>query len=225
MEKEVNKSHKLLDKTISLSILFIIGSLWGFIHEYLYNLIMGIETVNKGLLYGPFIPVYGAGLVAFYLVYSKIKLKDKTKLQEIMIIFIIGFLMGGVTEYLCSYYQEKIFGTISWNYQDYVLNLHGRTSLFHASVWGILSVLFYEYMLPILNKLKKYLLNKKIQIIAVVLSVFMLLDCSISFLACYRQNERRNNIPTKNQLDTILDKYYPDEYITNVYVNAHIIKK
>ena len=116
-------------------------------------------------------------------------------------------------------------GTKSWDYSNVIFNLHGRTSLFHATSWGIMSLLFYELVLPVLQKSKKYLYNKKIRAIVIFVSIFVIIDCTISIFACLRQNDRRKNIVPRNKIEEILDKLYPDDFLNKIYNNAVIVEK
>ena len=106
---------------------FIIGSIIGYIVETIVAIVQnGHFMSRKGLIYGPLIPVYGAGLVIYYLVISKIK--DESNLK----IFLVTMLLGGIVEYLFSFFQEKFFGTVSWDYSNLWFNINGRTSLLHC---------------------------------------------------------------------------------------------
>ena len=214
---------KLVDKSIIILSLFIVGSLIGFIHENLFAMLKGQEGIRQGLIYGPFIPVYGVGLLLFYLMFSSFYFRGMSKFWKIILVFVVGFFMGGFTEYLCSFLQEVIMGTKSWDYSNVRFNLNGRTSLFHACCWGLMSVLFYLYVLPILQKTKKFFDNKKYQLFIMFMGVFMLFDCTISILACLRQEARRKNVKPNNKIDELLDKYYPDEYLNNIYYNAVVV--
>ena len=216
---------KFKDSFIFMISLFVIGSMIGFAHENLLTLIKGNYVLRQGLIYGPFIPVYGIGLIVFYLVYSKINVSKYNKIVELLLVFIIGFFLGGITEYLCSYMQEKIFGTISWDYSYLKLNFQGRTSVLHASCWGMMSVLFYILIYPLLLKLKHALSNKNVRILLIIVSVLIMLDCVISIMACARMYERNNNIEAKNDIDRLLDEKYPDEYLNRIYNNAKKAKK
>ena len=40
--------------------------------------------------------------------------------------FLGGFLVGSVVEYGCSWIQEALFGSRSWDYSSMPLNLNGR---------------------------------------------------------------------------------------------------
>ena len=128
-------------------------------------------------------------------------------------------LLGGITEYLCSYIQEKAFGTISWDYSYLLFNLNGRTSLLHCTYWGIAGILYITYIEPFVDKLKQKLDKNTLKIATLTLSIFMLFDITISCVATDRQTERRNNIACENKLDIFLDKYYPDEYMDHIFAN------
>lgn len=133
--KKISKKENL-QKIIKLFWIFLIGSIIGYIIEMIVGLVQNGHFVSRqGLLFGPFIQVYGVGLVIYYLVISNIKQKNYIK------IFFISMLLGGIVEYLFSFFQEVLFGTISWDYSDLIFNLNGRTSLLHCLYWGTGGVL------------------------------------------------------------------------------------
>lgn len=192
---------------------FIIGCLAGYILEVTWHFILtrGFQT-RQGLIYGPFAPVYGLGTLAFYLVLPKIK--------NIFNVFWVSALLGGITEYLCSYFQERFFGTISWDYSDLFMNLDGRTSITYCILWGILGIIFikliYPYIEKIFDKINMTVITKFVTAFAVV---FMVFNISISSLAARRQYERREHIAPENEIDEFLDEHYPDEFMNKVYAN------
>ena len=193
---------------------FIIGSIAGFIFEVTVVFFQkGHFELRQGLIYGPFIPVYGIGAMCYYIVLSKIKIKNKVQ------IFLITMILGGITEYLCSFIQEKAFGTISWDYSYLPFNINGRTSLLHCIYWGIGGVLYITYIDPFLNKMIDKTNIKAFDLITIILSIFINFDISISWMAADRQTERKNNIEPENRLDIFLDKNYPDEYMNRIFNN------
>ncbi len=220
----IEMKKESIKKINFIILLFIIGSFIGFLHENILNLIIGRYILRKGLIYEPLIPIYGLGLVILYLSYNSIDFKNKSKWKELLTVFIFGFFLGGFTEYMGSLIQEKVFGTISWDYSNIFLNIYGRTSVFHAAFWGLAGLIFYEALLPWINKLKSHMEKRSVNNLAMVLSTVFILDCLVSFSACYRVTERRNNIAANNTFDRILDKYYPDEYIEKIYNNARVPK-
>ena len=151
--------------------------------------------------------------MCYYIVLSKIKIKNKVQ------IFLITMILGGITEYLCSFIQEKAFGTISWDYSYLPFNINGRTSLLHCIYWGIGGVLYITYVDPFLNKMIDKTNMKAFHLITIMLSIFIVFDISISWMAAERQIERKNNIEPENRLDIFLDKNYPDEYMNRIFNN------
>lgn len=208
------KKRKFLEELVILFWLFILGSVIGYIYEMIVVLFQkGFFESRQGLVYGPFTPVYGIGMIVYYVVLNVIDTKNKPK------VFLITMLLGGVTEYICSWVQESIFGTISWDYSYLQFNVNGRTSLLHCTYWGIAGILYVMFIDKILQNIKRFVCQKKLKIVTMFVVVFMILDIHISCMAAYRQFERKKNIAPENEMDEFLDKHYPDEYMNRIFAN------
>ena len=210
MMKIKNKINELT----KIFIIFMIGSLIGYIVEMIVALVQnGHLESRQGVLYGPFTPVYGIGIIVFYLFFNKVNTRQKGK------IFIMSMILGGITEYLCSFLQEKIFGTVSWDYSNWIFNINGRTTLIHCTYWGIAGILYISYIEPLIPKINE-LINKNLtKILAASLAVFMIFNITISSMAALRQKERNDNIAPQNKIDEFLDANYPDYYMNKVFAN------
>lgn len=212
--------RSFFEKYATIFFIFITGSLIGFVHENLLAFIQGNYHLKQGLIYEPLIPIYGLGALIFFFLYRDIDFSKDTKLARLMKTYVIGFFIGGAFEYICSLTQEKIFGTISWNYTWLKFNLFGRTSLMHSLFWGLAGSMFYFLLLPIYERSGEVLKKKQYKVLVYILSAILFLDCSISYLACRRQTTRREGIEARNKIETLLDAYYPDEYLNSIYTNA-----
>ena len=210
MKAKHNKSEEI----IKIFWVFIIASIIGYIYEMIVVLVQkGFFECRQGLIYGPFIPVYGIGAIVYYLFFNKIKTRNKLK------IFLLSMILGGITEYLCSFVQEMVFGTISWDYTYLPFNINGRTSLLHCTYWGIAGIMYIMWIEPLINKLSKISDKKITKLVTIIVAIFMLLNIIISCIAIYRQKQRLMNIEPKNEIDKFLDTYYPDEYLDKIYAN------
>ena len=210
--------YKIKEELTILFWIFIIGSIAGFIFEITVVFFQkGHFEIRQGLIYGPFIPVYGIGAMLYYVVLNKIKLKNKLQ------IFLITMLLGGLTEYLCSFMQEKLFGTISWDYSYLPFNIQGRTSLLHCIYWGIGGILYVTYIEPLIEKMREKINKNSIRIITIILAIFMIFDITISWMAAERQIERKSNVEPENKIDVFFDEYYPDEYIDKIFNNKKYV--
>lgn len=191
---------------------FVFGCIFGYIHEsYLHFFKHGMFESRQGLLYGPFSQVYGLGAVFFIITISQLK--------DWKTILIAGTFLGGGFEWLCSFIQEKVFGSISWDYSNYFLNIGGRTSLFHAICWGFIGLAFVKLISPLLLTTVKYLQSKKGWILTIIVGIFLSIDIILSILAGIRYDERQKGIKANNVLRETLDNWYPDSYMYEVYPN------
>ena len=210
--------EKIIQKLAKIFWIFLIGSILGYGIEMIVGLVQNGHFVSRqGLLFGPFIQVYGVGLVAYYLVISNIRKKSYIK------IFFITMLLGGIVEYLFSYLQETWFGTISWDYSNLLFNIHGRTSLLHCLYWGIGGVLFVRFILPLIRSLNEWCKNTNFRFITAFLVLFITFDIVMSGMAGSRQLERKNNIAANGYIDNFFDEYYPDEKLEQIYSNAKTV--
>lgn len=202
------------DKFIKVFIIFMIGSVIGYVVEMIVALVQnGYIESRQGLLYGPFTPVYGIGIIVYYIFFNKIKTRDKK------IVFLLSMLIGGITEYLCSFIQEKVFGTISWDYSEWLFNINGRTTLIHCTYWGIAGLLYVSYIEPLIPKIENAIRNNHVRVITSCLVICMVLNITISTMAALRQKERIDDVPASGTLDMFLDKNYPNEYMDRVFAN------
>ena len=207
------KQEKYIDKIIKIFWVFIIGSVIGYAVEMVVGLVQNGHFVSRqGLVFGPFAQVYGLVILAYYFIVPKIK-------GGYLKIFFVTMILGGIVEYLCSYFQEILFGTISWDYSHLLFNINGRTSLLHCTYWGIGGVLFMKYILPLINKIDKITKDAYFRTITALFIIFMLFNISVSSMAAIRQNERNREIGASNNIDVFFDKYYSDEVMDDIYEN------
>ena len=115
--------------------IFVIYSFFLFFLESVYKSILQKKIVNSGFLIGPFCPIYGYGALILY--YAL-----KGFANNIIILFIISFVVLSIWEYIVGVLLEFIFKTKYWDYSNNFLNIKGRVCLLNSVFWGILGVLF-----------------------------------------------------------------------------------
>lgn len=194
--------------------LFMVGSVLGYAVEMLWCYIRnGYFESRQGLLYGPFSPVYGIGCVLL-----TIALYRFAKFSG-LIIFLISAILGGIFEYACSWGQQKLVGTISWDYTSNALSINGRTSVEYCVFWGILGVCFIKEIYPLFNKLMAHFSNKAIKIWTYIFLIIMIPNITLSALAVRREVARINHVKADSVIDRFLDEHYPNSYMKKVYPN------
>lgn len=129
----------------------------GWLYEVIWEAAIGHGFVNRGFLYGPYLPVYGFGVLILYFSLRKI-MNKKIQIGKInitpIIVFLIILIMVSVIEYFTSVMLEKIFNIELWNYSKDILNINGRVSLRNSSIlaagamvmlyviWKLLEILY-----------------------------------------------------------------------------------
>ena len=191
---------------------FFFGSILGFIIEGLWNIVLFGEWVDhSATVVGPFCIVYGVGAVAAFLV-ARILPRRSIVLQ-----FVAFAVVGGAVEYFTSLFQERTFGSVSWDYSSHTLNLGGRVSGQMVLIWGFLGMLFVGLLYPTLRRLLHRMHTLRWQVFCVACSVFMALNLAISAAAIFRWRERAEAIPPSNKWEMYLDDTYPDSLMEHVY--------
>lgn len=203
-----------------LVLIFMIGSFIGYIVEMLYCYLKnGRFESRKGVIYGPFSPVYGFGAIVFTILLYRLEHFNA------FIIFVVSAVVGAIFEYICSFVQEKTIGTISWQYNKTPLNLGGRTNGLYALYWGVLGLIFLRHTLPYIEIKIDEIPTELAILIAFTFGIFITIDLIISALAVRRQSSRAHGKKTRNHIDIFLDKHYPDERLKKIYPNMIVIKK
>lgn len=220
-------SCKNLEKNFNfqdLFLIFIFGSLVGVFYEEILSLVKNIYYNNSftyetrsGLIYGPFNPLYGFGFVVFTYILGK-------KERKWYITFLLASLLGGAVEYVISFLQETIIGTVSWDYSQKFLNINGRTTVIFMLFWGLAGLLYIKLVYPILLKwFQSWNIQTK-NIIVIVLLIFITFDMLLSFTALIRQSFRKQNIKPYTIVGELYDKYYTDEYLGKIYNNMKVTR-
>ncbi len=190
---------------------FIIETLWCFFKN-------GYWESRKSLVYGPFSVAYGMGGVLLTLVLNKFKTSSYPK------IFLISFLTGTITEYICSLGQEIVFGSVAWDYSHLPLNINGRVCLLYSLFWGALGILWVKIIMPLFDKLTDKIPFKISRVLVVGLTAFLIFDAVISASAAIRMNERGKCLEPSNYFEVFLDARFPDERMEKIYANSQEVK-
>lgn len=166
-------------------LLFMMYAFIGWAYEvFLEVVVYNWGFSNRGVLFGPYLPVYGFGALAFLLCFSKI-LKNKTlkqKLCYIPLIFLGCMIVATVIELVTSYICEFFTGSWPWQtYADYKYNFEARIALSPSIRFGIGGIIFLYVFQPLFDKMLNKLSNKTRNIIFYLLLVILIIDIICSF--------------------------------------------
>lgn len=207
-----------------LVFLFVIGCVVGVYYEQLltlFNHYMADGSIvwesRRGVIYGPFNPLYGAGVVTMTICLAR-------KQHPWYIILLYGALLGGIIEYGVSYLQEFFVGTTSWDYTGYFLEIGGRTTIPFMLVWGMGGCILTFVIYPFLSNLIEKIPYNLGMIITKVLVIFLVFDMLISWTAIYRQTQRRAGRPPYTVIGKIYDEVYTDAYLKHYFPNMRPVR-
>lgn len=175
-----------IEKIAEYFIYFMLYAIIGWCYEvFLEVVVYRWGFSNRGVLFGPYCPVYGVGALAFiFTVYPIIKNKNGIKkLLFIPIVFILCMTIATAIELLTSYICEFFMGSWPWQtYADYAINFQARIALSPSIRFGIGGVVFLYVLQPIFEKICEKLKGKKIKMISATLGLIVLIDCVYTFL-------------------------------------------
>lgn len=152
---------------------FIVYSVGGWILESVYKSIGERKIVNSGFMYGPYCPIYGFGTLIMILALRKIT-------QNIVLLFIVSFVVLSFWEYIVAILLEKIYHNTYWDYSKRKFNIKGRVCLLNSMYWGILGVIFMKIIHPFVSKRTVLLPMETIILIDIIFGTIMIIDVIIS---------------------------------------------
>lgn len=194
--------------------LFLVGSFIGTILETIWALVtLGRFEMRVGMVWGPFIPVYGGGAVAITVCLYKLRKSNA------LIIYLASAVIGAAFEYLSSYITEVFFGVISWDYSNTLLNLDGRTNLMFAMIWGFLGLVWLRYVYPTFSRLIEKIPKKTGNYITALLVIFMIINSIMSVAAVHRMRQRAENKPATSKFTQWVDDTFGDDYMSFMFPN------
>lgn len=227
-ERKTSQKWPKLSKRLifnQIIIFFTLGCVFGTYWEEIMHLVTsfwatGVPTweSRRGLVYGPFSPVYGIGAVLIYLLFYLPRLKPG-------VCFVGGAVFGGALEFLLSILQEWIFGTISWDYSGRLLNIDGRTTVPYMIVWGGLVLLFTQIVYPFVDHIYRKLEAYQVNRVCVAMAIFLTFDITMSVAAVMRQTERREGDPADTKIEVFLDTRFPDERLDRIWSTTREAEK
>ncbi len=149
----------------SVIMMFFIFCFIGWCWEVSLHILQDGTFVNRGMLHGPWIPIYGTGGVLIMIILTKLR---KYPLAE----FCAAIVLAGVIEYSTSYFVELSKGKRWWDYTGYFLNLDGRICAEGLLVFGVMGMLLVYALAPLLDHYLRKIPTKIIVPICLVLMVF-----------------------------------------------------
>lgn len=197
-----------------------VGSFCGVVSELIWCLIKnGYLESRSGLVYGPFNLLYGAGAAILTLALYKYRNRGR------WLSFLGGFLVGSALEYFCSWGQELVLGTRSWDYTGVPFNLNGRICLLYSLFWGVLGVLWIKDLYPRMSKWILKIPNKAGKILTLALTVFFVFNIAVTCVSVYRWTDRVAGNEAGGPFWEFIDERFPNERMEKIFANMVFVEQ
>lgn len=154
---------------------FWLYSFLGWLLESIFKSILEKKLVNSGFLHGPFCPIYGIGALIMYGFLNSFK-------TNLLVVFIIAFIVLTIWEYLVGVFLEKVFHTTYWDYSQNKFNINGRVCLMNSFFWGILGVCFVQWIHPFIATNVGSIETNILIYINILIYAYLLTDAIVSIV-------------------------------------------
>ena len=127
----------------------------------------------------------------------------------------VSGVSGSVVEYFTSLYLEAAVGVVAWDYTGTVGSIGGRTNLFFFVCWGVLGLLWVRVLLPVTMRVVDMVPLRMRAISTSVLFAFLLVDFSMTVVACDCWSKRHAGIAPKTDAEVFFAEHFDDEWMAS----------
>lgn len=164
---------------------FFLCSVLGWVYEvFLEVVVYRWGFTNRGVLFGPYCPVYGVGALAFLLCLGRLMERREPRwLLRIrpLLIFLGCMAVATAIELATSYLLQALTGSWPWQtYADYRFHFQARIALSPSIRFGLGGLLFRYGLLPLFRRLSDRLGEAGGKLLCLAAGGAMLLDCLLT---------------------------------------------
>lgn len=160
---------------LQIILMFFFFSFIGWIWEMGIHLVEDGQFVNRGVLHGPWLPIYGAGAAMIIILFRNHR--DQNPIIQIILMMAVC----GVVEYGTSVFLEWMYnGKRWWDYTGYFLNIHGRICFLSLIIFGVGGMVIVRLLLPEMERRMERINSRTLLLIVSVLVMVCVLDSAYS---------------------------------------------
>lgn len=157
-----------------LFLIFLTGCFAGWIYEEIFYWITEGMLRNRGILYGPWLPIYGIGALGIYAL--------KPWKKNPVLLFLLCAVVTGVVEYIIGFAGIHFWGMRLWDYRGLFLNIGGIICFRSVVSFAVMGLVFHYLLEPAAERMIRKANPNVIQIGCLLLALLFLADCILSAL-------------------------------------------
>ncbi len=156
---------------------FLVYSVVGYILEIIICSIIEKKLVNRGFLFGPWLPIYGFGVLLTLTATNYVK-------SNFALTFLVAIAVCSTLEYITSWALEKIFHIKWWDYsKSEKYNLNGRICLRNCLAFGIAGCIIVYQIHPYVISIFEIIPPETEMVLAIITIIVFVLDTIASVYA------------------------------------------
>ena len=168
MSVEAAEGHPLRARILDYILFFFVCALIGWCWEVFLAFLKTGTFVNRGVLHGPWLPIYGCGGAGILILFNRFR-------KHPLAVFLLSAIGCGLMEYLTGWYLETVKHLKWWDYSAIPLNLNGRICLLSVVCFGLCGLVIIYLVYPHIHDVfAKFKFRPK----AVLCFALILLFCS-----------------------------------------------
>ena len=157
-----------------LFLVFLTGCLVGWIYEEIFYWITEGMLRNRGILFGPWLPIYGIGALGIYAM--------KPVKKHPVLLFFLCAIVTGIVEYIIGYIGIRYFGMRLWDYRGLLWNIDGIICFRSVVSFALMGLVFHYWLEPAGSRMVQKLRPGTVRAVCRVFLLTFLADCILSAL-------------------------------------------
>lgn len=131
---------------LELTFIFFMGCILGYLLELFFRRIVHKKWINPGFLVGPWLPLYGCGLTALFVVCSfDYSFIPSPVFEKVFVIALIALLMT-LIEYITGLIFIKGMNVKLWDYSSRPGNIQGIICPLFSFFWAVIGAVYYLFV-------------------------------------------------------------------------------
>ena len=157
-----------------LFFIFLTRCLVGWVYEEIFYWITEGLLRNRGILYGPWLPIYGIGALGIYAM--------KPVKKHPVLLFFLCAMVAGIVEYIIGYIGIRFFGMRLWDYRELLWHIDGIICFRSVVSFALMGLAFHYCLEPAGSRIVQKLPSGTVRTVWLVLLLTFLVDCILSAL-------------------------------------------
>lgn len=157
-----------------LFLIFLTGCLVGWIYEEIFYWITEGMLRNRGILYGPWLPIYGIGALGIY--------GMKFAKKRPVLLFLLCCIVTATVEYVIGLAGIYLFDMRLWDYRGLFLNINGIICFRSIASFAVMGMVFHYLLEPAGERMVGKIPPRILQTVCLALLALFLTDCVLSAL-------------------------------------------